>query len=86
MALEGKTALSWWGFVCLCLASKKTSEWELFVPARMDLAVKLLGSLFSNSPCTGLSPDHTKFTRTVMAKLEVWLFLDKEQSQAHLTK
>jgi hypothetical protein len=29
-------------FVCLCLASKKPSERELFVPARMDLVVKLL--------------------------------------------
>ena len=29
-------------FVCLCLASQKPSEWDLFVPARMDLDVKLL--------------------------------------------
>jgi len=29
-------------FVCLCLASKKPSEWEFFVPARTDLGVKLL--------------------------------------------
>jgi hypothetical protein len=28
--------------VCLCLASKKTSEQEFFVPARTDLGVKLL--------------------------------------------
>jgi hypothetical protein len=28
-------------FVCLCLASKKPSEWEFFVPAGTDLAVKL---------------------------------------------
>ena len=28
-------------FVCLCLASKKPSEREFFVPARTDLAVKL---------------------------------------------
>jgi len=29
-------------FVCLCLASQNPFEWELFVPARMDLGVKLL--------------------------------------------
>jgi len=29
-------------FVCLCLASKKPSEREFFVPAGMDLCVKLL--------------------------------------------
>jgi hypothetical protein len=29
-------------FVCLCLASKKPSERELFVLARTDLGVKLL--------------------------------------------
>ena len=29
-------------FVCLCLASKKPSEREFFIPAGMDLAVKLL--------------------------------------------
>jgi hypothetical protein len=29
-------------FVCLCLASKKPSEREFFVPARTDLGVKLL--------------------------------------------
>jgi hypothetical protein len=29
-------------FLCLCLASKKSSEQEFFVPARMDLGVKLL--------------------------------------------
>ena len=29
-------------FVCLCLASKKPSEREFFVPAGTDLAVKLL--------------------------------------------
>ena len=29
-------------FVCLCLASKKPSEREFFVPPRTDLAVKLL--------------------------------------------
>jgi len=29
-------------FVCLCLASKQPSEREVFVPARIDLAVKLL--------------------------------------------
>ncbi len=28
-------------FVCLCLASKKPSEREFFVPAGMDLVVKL---------------------------------------------
>ena len=28
-------------FVCLCLASKKPSEREFFVPARTDLGVKL---------------------------------------------
>jgi hypothetical protein len=29
-------------FVCLCLASKKPSEREFFVPVGTDLAVKLL--------------------------------------------
>ena len=29
-------------FVCLCLASKKPSEQEFFVPAGTDLGVKLL--------------------------------------------
>ncbi len=29
-------------FVCLCLASKKPSEWEFFVPTRTHLGVKLL--------------------------------------------
>jgi len=29
-------------FVCLYLASQKPSEQEFFVPARMDLGVKLL--------------------------------------------
>jgi hypothetical protein len=29
-------------FVCLCLVSKKPSEWEFFVPAGTDLGVKLL--------------------------------------------
>jgi hypothetical protein len=28
-------------FVCLCLASQKTSEQKFFVPARTDLGVKL---------------------------------------------
>jgi len=28
--------------VCLCLASQKPSEREFFIPARMDLGVKLL--------------------------------------------
>ena len=32
-------------FVCLCLASKKPSEREFFVPAGTDLGVKLLRSL-----------------------------------------
>jgi hypothetical protein len=32
-------------FVCLCLASQNSFEWELFVPARMDLGVKLLSFL-----------------------------------------
>jgi hypothetical protein len=29
-------------FVCLCLVSKKPSEWEFFVPAGTGLGVKLL--------------------------------------------
>jgi hypothetical protein len=32
-------------FVSLCLASKKPSQWEFFVPAGTDLAVKLLTTL-----------------------------------------
>ena len=43
MALEGGNPSVMVGmFVCLCLASKKPSEREFFVPARTDLAVKLL--------------------------------------------
>jgi len=34
-------------FVCLCLASQKPSEREFFVPARMDLSVKLLSDMGS---------------------------------------
>ena len=34
-------------FVCLCLASQKPSEREFFVPARTDLAVKLLTDMGS---------------------------------------
>ncbi len=33
-------------FVCLCLASKKPSEQEFFVPAGTDLGVKLLNNFF----------------------------------------
>jgi hypothetical protein len=33
-------------FVCLCLASQKPSGREFFVPARTDLVVKLLWSIF----------------------------------------
>jgi hypothetical protein len=32
-------------FVCLCLASKKPSKQEFFVPARTDVAVKLLNAV-----------------------------------------
>ena len=32
-------------FVCLCLASKKPSKWEFFVPARTDVTVKLLNAV-----------------------------------------
>ena len=32
-------------FVCLCLASKKPSEREFFVPAGTDLGVKLLTAM-----------------------------------------
>ena len=32
-------------FVCLCLASKKPSKREFFVPARTDVAVKLLNAV-----------------------------------------
>ncbi len=38
-------------FVCLCLASKKPSEREFFVPVGTDLAVKLLKqNRYLNSP------------------------------------
>jgi hypothetical protein len=36
-------------FVCLCLASKKPSEREFFVPAGTDLGVKLLTSMANTS-------------------------------------
>jgi hypothetical protein len=43
MPLERQTDPSWWGCLCaVCFASKKPSEREFFVPAGMDLAVKLL--------------------------------------------
>jgi hypothetical protein len=43
MALEGGNGSIMVGmFVCLCLASQNPFEWEFFVPARMDLGVKLL--------------------------------------------
>ena len=39
-------------FVCLCLVSKKPSEWEFFVPAGMDLGVKLLKARrIMDTPC-----------------------------------
>jgi hypothetical protein len=38
----GKDSIMVGMFVCLCLASKKPSEREFFVPARMDLAVLML--------------------------------------------
>ncbi len=42
MPLERQTAPSWWVCLCaVCFASKKPSEWEFFVPAGNDLAVKL---------------------------------------------
>jgi hypothetical protein len=40
-------------FMCLCLASKKPSEWEFFVPAGTDLAAKLLNSLTPKSILAG---------------------------------
>jgi hypothetical protein len=44
-------------FVCLCLASQKSSEREFFVPARTDLGVKYFYSLSVNyknpSPAVG---------------------------------
>jgi len=34
---------SWWECLCdVCFASKKSSEWEIFIPAGMHLGVKLL--------------------------------------------
>ena len=38
----GKDSVMVGMFVCLCLASKKSSERDFFVPTRMDLAVLLL--------------------------------------------
>jgi hypothetical protein len=38
-------------FMCLCLASKKPSEREFFIPVETDLAVKLLTqNRYLNSP------------------------------------
>jgi hypothetical protein len=42
-------------FVCLCLASKKPSEREFFVPAGTDLGVKLLTRVPNESQHQGLS-------------------------------
>jgi len=38
----GNGSIMVWVFACLCLAGQKPSEWELVVPARTDLGVKLL--------------------------------------------
>jgi hypothetical protein len=38
----GKDSVMVGMFVCLCLASKKPSKQEFFVPARTDLAVLML--------------------------------------------
>jgi len=49
MPLEGKMAPSWWGCLCdVCFASKKPSEWEIFIPARTDLGFKLLSCFKEN--------------------------------------
>ncbi len=42
-ATGGGNGASWWGCLwAVCFASKKHSEQEFFVPAKTDLAVKLL--------------------------------------------
>ena len=41
-------------FVCLCLASQKSSKREFFVPARTDLGVKLL-SCYATAHSFGIS-------------------------------
>jgi len=46
MPLEGEMASSWWGFVCLCLASQMPSKQDFFVP-KTNLGVKLFNS-FTN--------------------------------------
>ena len=50
-------------FVSLCLASKKSSEREFFVPAGTHVGVKLLiGRIWGNNICRGV----TKFEITVL--------------------
>jgi hypothetical protein len=48
-------------FVCLCLVSKKPSEREFFVPAGMDLCVKLLMAM-------GLGGNKNPGTRTFLGR------------------
>ena len=47
-------------FVCLCLASKKPSEQDFFVPARTDLSVKLL------THCAPKKPNGSKSAFTML--------------------
>ena len=65
MPLERQTTPSWWWClwaVCFrCFTSKKPSEWEIFVPAKTDLAVKLLKII---SACSaGSSPINRTWRR-----------------------
>ncbi len=50
-------------FVCLCLASKKPSEGEFFVPAGTDLGVKLLRKNGNPKNWVREPVDHTGFYR-----------------------
>jgi hypothetical protein len=50
-----------WMFVCLCLASKKPSEREFFVPAGTDLGVKLLKGIKKSFCCTYQICSKTRF-------------------------
>jgi len=42
-AARWENSTSWWGCLCdVCFASKKSSKWDFFIPARTHLGVKLL--------------------------------------------
>jgi hypothetical protein len=53
-------------FVCLCLASKKPSEREFFVPAGTELGVKLL-TTFGTTILVDLHNSDSGFTKSALS-------------------